>query len=389
MITLLSRLFIRDRENIGDAKVRTAWGMLCGFAGIGMNLLLFALKFLAGTISGSIAIRADAFNNLSDAGSSVITLLGFRLAGAKPDSEHPFGHGRFEYVSGLIVSFLIIHMGLDLFTESIGKIRNPEPVECSWLVVVILAASILGKLYMFLYNRTVGRRIDSAALQATASDSISDTVSTFVVLIATLIGKFSGVAVDAWCGMLVAAFILYSGGKAAWETIDPLLGKAPDPKFVTDVRRIVLECDKVSGIHDMVVHDYGPGRTMVSLHAEVSADEDILEIHDAIDLLEKRLRDEMGCEAVVHMDPIVMNDEKTRKVYAELIKIVHDTDKRLSVHDFRMVPGPTHTNLVFDIVAPYEIGRTDEELKTEIENRVHQHNSRWHLVINVDKSYVR
>ena len=264
MIQLLSRWLIHDRDNVSSPAVRRAYGTLCGAVGIALNILLFAGKFFAGQLSGSIAVTADAFNNLSDAGSSAVTLLGFRLAGKKPDTDHPFGHGRIEYISGLIVAGLILLMGVELAKSSLDKILHPEEVTFSLLALGIMAASVCVKLYMWLYNRQVGRRIHSAAMEATAMDSLSDTASTFAVLVAMLIGKWTGLAVDGYVGLVVALFILFSAYKAARETLSPLLGQAPDPELVREIRDIVLSDDTVVGVHDLVVHDYGPGRLMIT-----------------------------------------------------------------------------------------------------------------------------
>ena len=311
MIELLAKRFIRDRENLKDPAVRRAYGTLCGAVGIALNVLLFLGKFFAGTVSGSIAITADAFNNLSDAGSSAVTLLGFRLAGKKPDPEHPFGHGRIEYVSGLIVAGLILLMGVELVKTSVGKILHPEAVDLTAAALVILAVSVAVKIYMGLYNRAVGRRIDSPAMLATAKDSFSDAAATSAVLAATLVGKFTGLKIDGWVGLLVAGLILRAAWEAAQETLSPLLGQAPDDEFVRRIEDIVMGHEGVLGIHDLVVHDYGPGRVMISLHAEVPAEGNILELHDVIDNAEMALQKELGCEAVIHMDPVVTGDGVT------------------------------------------------------------------------------
>ena len=308
MISLLARLFIKPDPAREEPETRRAYGVLCGIVGICLNVLLFAGKFLAGTLSGSIAITADAFNNLSDAGSSFVTLVGFQLAGQKPDSEHPFGHGRMEYVSGLAVSVLILLMGLELGKTSIEKILHPEPVDSSPLIFAILCASILVKLYMFLYNRRLGKKLASPAMEATAMDSLSDSVATAAVLIATLVGRFTGLEIDGWCGVLVAAFILWSGINAVRDTLDPLLGTPPTHEFVQRIRDLVMAHSTILGIHDLIVHDYGPGRVMISLHAEVPANEDVLALHDEIDNVEKELREKLGCDAVIHMDPVVTDD---------------------------------------------------------------------------------
>ena len=389
MITLLSRWFIRDRDHVTDPAVRRAYGQLCGLTGIGLNVLLFIGKFLAGTISGSIAITADAFNNLSDAGSSVITLLGFRLAGRKPDPEHPFGHGRIEYISGLIVSGLILLMGAELAKTSFDKILHPAAVDFSVIAMVILAVSILVKLYMSLYNRQIGKKINSAAMAATAADSISDAISTSAVLAAMLVAKFSGLMIDGYVGMIVAVLILISGVKAAKETIAPLLGQAPETEFVQQIERIVMSHPPICGIHDLVVHDYGPGRVMISLHAEVPAGGDILELHDVIDNAEIALRRELNCEAVIHMDPIVTDDGITSELRAKVSKLVKTIDERITIHDFRIVPGNTHTNLIFDAVVPFDIGISAQEVSERISRLVSEMDSNYFAVVLVEHSYVK
>lgn len=389
MITLLSRWFIRDRDHVTDPAVRRAYGQLCGLTGIGLNVLLFIGKFLAGTISGSIAITADAFNNLSDAGSSVITLLGFRLAGRKPDPEHPFGHGRIEYISGLIVSGLILLMGAELAKTSFDKILHPAAVDFSVIAMVILAVSILVKLYMSLYNRQIGKKINSAAMAATAADSISDAISTSAVLAAMLVAKFSGLMIDGYVGMIVAVLILISGVKAAKETIAPLLGQAPEAEFVQQIEKIVMSHPPICGIHDLIVHDYGPGRVMISLHAEVPAGGDMLELHDVIDNAEIALRRELNCEAVIHMDPIVTDDGITSELRAKVSKLVKTIDERITIHDFRIVPGNTHTNLIFDAVVPFDIGISAQEVSERISRLVSEMDSNYFAVVLVEHSYVK
>lgn len=388
MIEFLARVFIRHRDTLSPSALRQAYGQLCGAVGIGLNLLLFAGKLFAGTISGSIAITADAFNNLSDAGSSVVTLLGFRLAGRKPDPEHPFGHGRMEYISGLAVAGLILLMGVELGKSSLKKILSPEEIVSSPLVLAILAVSVAVKLYMFYYNRSIGRKIKSAAMSATATDSLSDAVSTTAVLMATLVGQLTGLNIDGWVGLLVALFILFSAYKAAKETLSPLLGQTPDPEFVDRIEQIVLSYPEVLNIHDLIVHDYGPGRVMISLHAEVSADGDLLQLHDVIDNAEHRLKKELGCMAVIHMDPIITNDAHTdalRMAVAEKVKAI---DPRLTIHDFRTVSGPTHTNLIFDVVVPYDVKLTADEVRRRIGALVKELDENYFAVVQVDNSYV-
>ena len=389
MITLLCRWFIRDRDHVSDPAVRRAYGQLCGLTGIGLNVLLFIGKFLAGSISGSIAITADAFNNLSDAGSSLITLLGFRLAGRKPDPEHPFGHGRMEYISGLVVSGLILLMGAELVKTSFDKILHPAAVDFSVTAMVILAVSILVKLYMSLYNRRIGKKINSAAMAATAADSISDAISTAAVLAAMLVAKFSGLMIDGYVGMIVAVLILISGIKAAKETIAPLLGQAPEAEFVQQIERIVMSHPPICGIHDLVVHDYGPGRVMISLHAEVPAGGDMLTLHDVIDNAEIELRRELNCEAVIHMDPIVTDDGLTAELRSKVSELVKTIDERITIHDFRMVPGSTHTNLIFDAVVPFDIGLSVQEVSGRIRRLVSEMDGNYFAVVLVEHSYVK
>ena len=385
MISLLARLFIKQSGD--EQAVRKAYGILCGAVGIGFNVLLFIGKFFAGTLAGSIAITADAFNNLSDAGSSFVTLLGFQMAGQKPDSEHPFGHGRIEYLSGLAVSMLILLMGVELAKSSLQKILHPEPVDSSPVVIAILCVSIAVKLYMFSYNRRLGKKLNSSAMEATAMDSLSDSAATLAVLIATLVGHFTGLMIDGWCGILVAAFILWSGFNAAKDTLDPLLGTPPTREFVTQIRDIVMAHKSILGIHDLIVHDYGPGRVMISVHAEVSASENVLELHDEIDNVESELREKLGCEAVIHMDPIVTDDGITEETRERVAALVHCIDDAINIHDFRMVAGPSHTNVIFDAVVPYGFRLTDSEVEEKIKTAVRTLDGNYFAVVKVERSY--
>ena len=386
MVTLLGRLLIRQ-EGREEAEIRKAYGILCGAVGIFFNVLLFAGKFFAGTLSGSIAITADAFNNLSDAGSSVVTLLGFQLAGQKPDTHHPFGHGRMEYLSGLVVSMLILLMGVELGKSSLEKILHPEEVDFSPLIVGILCVSIAVKLYMFLYNKRIGKKLGSTAMEATAMDSFSDCVATTAVLAATLVGHFTGLRIDGWCGILVACFILWSGIGAARDTLDPLLGTPPTAEFVGRIRDLVMAHKGIIGIHDLIVHDYGPGRVMISLHAEVSASENVLELHDEIDNVENELREKLGCEAVIHMDPIVTDDGITEETRERVADLIHCIDDDINIHDFRMVSGPTHTNLIFDAVVPFGFRLSDEEVERKIKTAVRALDGNYSAVVKVERSY--
>ena len=388
MISVLAKWLIPNWEQVEDGAVRRAWGALCGFVGIGLNILLFAGKLVAGTLSGSIAITADAFNNLSDAGSSVVTLLGFRLAGKKPDAGHPFGHGRLEYVSGLIVAGLILLMGAELAKSSVDKILHPEAVTFSWLAAGILLASIGVKLYMYLYNRAVGKKIKSAAMSATAADSLSDTAATSAVLLAMVIGKLTDVQLDGWVGLVVALFILWSAVQAARDTISPLLGQAPDPMLVKEIESLVMAHDTVVGIHDLVVHDYGPGRCIISLHAEVPADRQVLELHDVIDSIEEELGQKLHCEAVIHMDPVVVGDPTVAALHQQVAALVKTIDPRISIHDFRMVPGQTHTNLIFDAVIPFDERLTRLQVAERIRQMVSEMEGNFRAVVKVENSYV-
>ena len=388
MITLLARLFIKDRDKVADAAVRRAYGMLCSLTGIGLNVLLFLGKYLAGRLSGSIAMTADAFNNLSDAGSSAITLLGFRMAAKKPDPGHPFGHGRIEYLSGVAVSIIIIVVGVQLGLESIDKIMNPQPVDAGLLPMLVLVASICVKGYMFAYNRGIGRKINSPGMAATAMDSLSDSIATSVVLISMLLSRFAGVNADGWGGIAVACFIIFSGFKAAKETLSPLLGNPPDPQLVHDITSIVLSHSEVMNVHDLIVHDYGPGRLMVSLHAEVPGNGDIYALHDTIDTIEYELSSKLGCDAVIHMDPVSPDGTKTAHMRDELAEAAKSIDPRLSIHDFRIVDGPTHTNVIFDAVLPNDSKLTEEEAVAQLEALVHSLWQNSHPKVHIDRPFV-
>ncbi len=376
-------------HDLSSPKARRQVGRLGGLVGMFLNLVLFAAKFTAGSLTGSIAVTADAFNNLSDAGSSVVTLVGFKMAGAPADPEHPFGHGRIEYIAGLIVSLIIIMMGFELLKGSAEKIFRPEAVSFSWLSFGILLLSIAVKGWMGLFNRRLGKMIGSAAMQATAMDSLSDAAATSAVLIGTVIAAATGVVLDGYLGVVVALFIMYTGFSTANDTLKPLLGKAPDKELVGQIERTVLAHEQIVGIHDLIVHDYGPGRCMVSLHAEVPSDSDILEMHDLIDMAEHELHETFHCDAVIHMDPIVTNDAVTNRMHDEVVSLVKGIDPALSIHDFRMVQGPTHTNLIFDVVMPFGFKMTEKELVQAISDRVREMEDHvYYAVVNVDRSYI-
>ena len=377
----------KDKEVLSEAA-RSRYGTIASCVGIAMNILLFCIKLFAGLISGAVSIVADAFNNLSDSASSLITLLGFRLAAKKPDRDHPFGHGRFEYISGFIVSIMIILVGFELAKSSVEKIITPEAVEFSGLAVAILCISVAVKLAMAIYYRSVGRRIGSGAVMASATDCLSDSVATTVVLACMLIGHFTSVNIDAYCGLAVSVFILISGLRSANETLSPLLGQPPTEEFLQRIDSIVRECELVKGTHDIIVHDYGPGRLIVSLHAEVPCDIDLLLIHDAIDNAEKELGERLGCEAVIHMDPVQVNDERVTEARKMVESLVTQIDARITVHDFRMVEGPTHTNLIFDAVLPRELKISDSEARDRISALISENDPCYRTVIQIDRSYI-
>ena len=384
----LVRLFIKDCDNVTDPAVRERYGILSGAVGIVLNLLLSAGKLFAGLMTGSISITAYAFNNLSDAGSSVVTLVGFKLAGQKADDGHPFGHGRMEYLAGLLVSLMILLVWVELGRSSIGKILRPEEVDFSLVSTGILAASILVKLWMGQFNRGLGRKIGSAAMAATAADSLSDAVATAAVLAGTLVNRFAHVNIDGWVGLAVAVFILRSGWGAAKDTINPLLGESPDPELVKQLRDLVLSHPQVVGMHDLIIHDYGPGRRLCSFHAEVPQDADILDAHDAIDHIEREIKEKFGIETTVHMDPIATADEKVNQLRRQVADLARVVEPEMTIHDFRVVRGPTHTNVIFDAVVPHKCRLTDEEVLQRLRRAVSALDPAYQAVIQIDRAYV-
>lgn len=388
MIGWLVKIFIKDSDNVKDSKVRESYGVLSGAVGIFCNVCLFVLKFIAGIITGAVSISADAFNNLSDAGSSVITLAGFKMAGKPADTDHPYGHGRIEYMAGLGVSVAIIVMGVELFKQSVDRIINPEETVFSVLSVVILVGSICVKTWMAFFNYTLGKRIDSAAMKATATDSLSDCITTTVVLASVFVQYISGYNIDGYAGAVVALFVLYAGFGAAKDTIAPLLGKAPEQKLVSQIEDAVLEGGGVLGIHDMVIHDYGPGRVFASLHAEVPYDMDMLTAHDIIDHAESRIKKRLGIDISIHMDPVIYDDEKLKQIKQEIYKIVSDIDDRITMHDFRLVDGPGVKKVIFDCVVPFDMPISDNEVKKRIADEVSQLEGNYEAVINIDKPLV-
>ena len=395
MISLLYRIFFEkrdDSERISDRDrenaERSAYGMLCGIAGIALNIILFAGKLFAGLVSGAVSIVADAFNNLSDAGSSVVTLLGFKIASHKADSEHPYGHGRFEYISALIVSAVILVMGFELAKESVSRIIRPENADVSVVTVLILVASILVKCYMAFYNNRYGKRINSAPLKAAATDSLCDCIATGMILITALLAYYTSVRLDGWCGLIVSLFILYAGYSSGREAVDPLLGAPPEPEYIDRIKDIVLGFDEnVIGIHDLMIHDYGPGRRIISLHAEVPSDIDMLQAHDVIDNIEKKLSDELGCVATIHMDPVQINDPRVNELKEKVIAIAAEIHPGITVHDFRVVFGDTHTNLVFDMAVPFSCTLDETQIKEKASKLIRSSlGRRYFAVITIDRS---
>lgn len=387
MIRYMIKRMMPAAEAGCDAATRQRCGRLAGLVGIGVNFLLFAMKLLAGALSGSVAVVADAFNNLSDAGTSVVTLVGFHLAGQEADEEHPFGHGRMEYLAGLVVSLAILLVGFELGKSSVEKILHPQGITFSWLSILILGASVLIKLWLWHFNRALGRCIDSAAMTAAAADSLSDAIATGVVLASGLLGSWLELQVDGYVGVLVAVFIFRAGWQAAKETLDPLLGRPMDPELARDIDRLVLDHPYILGIHDLVYHDYGPGRAMMSFHAEVPADGDLLAIHDVIDHIERELKQRNHIETVIHMDPVVQ-DENTERLRAQVEARAKELDERLSIHDLRTTAGPIHTNLIFDVMVPYGFHMTDAQVREALTRSIREISEKYYAVIEIDRPYV-
>ena len=389
MITLLSKLFIKNYTDYKDDHVRSQYGVLCGSFGVFLNVVLFVLKFIFGTLAASVAMTADAFNNLSDAGSSLVQILGFKLSSKKPDPDHPFGHGRIEYISGLIVSFIILYMGVALLKDSVLAIIQPEKTETSLLSVIIMGVGILIKVYMYIYNHLIARKIDSVAMEVVAKDSLNDVISTSVVIVAIIGSHFTTLPLDGIGGVIVAVFILKTGFESASDTIAPLLGTAPSEAFVTQIEEELMKHKPIIGMHDLIVHDYGPGRMMISLHAEVPGDMNIFSLHDVIDIAENDIAMRFGCHVVIHMDPVDIHNARLEELKTILSEEVPKINPELKYHDVRMVPGDTHTNLIFDVVKPYSCILTDDQLKMVIHEAVHARCPDVYCAITVDQPFVK
>ena len=387
MTAILTRLFIKSPHDVSSPAVRRAYGTLVSTVGIILNLLLAAGKFTVGFLFGAIAVQADAVNNLSDAGSQIISLITFKIAAKPADHDHPFGHARIEYVAPMIVSFFILLIGWNLLSDSIDKLLHPSETIFSWISVGVLAVSVLVKLWLCIFNRKIAKVIDSSVMRATAADSLSDAGATAAVLVATLVFKFTGFDPDAYMGILVALLILWAGVKILNDTKNSILGERPSEETVEEIRRMVEEfrADGAIGLHDLVVHNYGPGRVMASLHVEVDGDEDIYVSHDMADRIERRLRVECGIEATVHMDPVAIRDPRVNALRTMAQELAAALDERLRIHDFRIVPGDTHVNLIFDVAAPFTLPMTDAELRNALADRIHASDDQLFAVITVDR----
>lgn len=387
MTDFLIRKFVPNYEKTGDTQVRTAYGKLSSLVSIICNLILFALKLLAGVLSASVAITADAFNNLSDASSGIITLLGFKMASKPADPEHPYGHARYEYLSGLLISVLILVIGVELFKSGVEKILHPEGTAFRGVTAGILIASILVKLWLCVFNRKVGILIDSGTLKAASADSRNDVLATSAVLASTVISYFARVDLDGYMGVAVAAFILYSGVGLVRETIHPLLGGAPDPETVQMIQDKIMSYPGVLGTHDLMIHDYGPGRQFASVHVEVAAEEDILKSHDVVDNIERDFLSHAGIHMIVHMDPIVTADPVVAELRLFLTDVVKGIHPALSIHDLRIVPGPTHTNMIFDCVVPNDCQIAPGEVCRRIREKVSTSYPDHFCMITIDESF--
>jgi cation diffusion facilitator family transporter len=386
MTKLLCRLFIKDGENVKDARVRSAYGTMCAIVGIVLNILLFAGKFIVGTLVGSLSIRADAINNITDALSQLISLVSFRISAKPADRDHPFGHARMEYVASMIVSMIVLFIGYQLFRASIDKIIHPVPTEFRWVSVAVLGVSILVKLWLGLFNRSVGKKINSDVLRATMADSLSDAIATSAVLISSLVYHFTAFDPDAYMGILVALWIVGAGIRIMNDTKNSILGSPPDAKTLEDIRAIINSYPEALGIHDMVVRNYGPGCTIASIHVEVDGTADVFHTHDAIDRMEKQLYTEAGIQATIHMDPIVTDDPMLDELRTRVAALICELDGRMTMHDFRMVKGNTHSNLIFDVVVPFEVKESNADIKAAIDARIKTIDQSLCTVITVDRA---
>ncbi len=385
MTKLLLKLFVKDYKNVQSPSVRSAYGTLSGIVGIVVNFLLAAAKFAVGTFFGSVAISADAINNLSDAGSSLLSLISFKISSKPADREHPFGHARIEYVASMIVSFLILHIGITLIIDSFDKIINPVETKFGMLSVFVLTGSILAKLWLYLFNNKMGKAIKSSVLRATAIDCLSDTVSTSAALASVLVLRFFELDIDAYVGIIVSLFIIYSGAKILNDTKNSILGEAPSKETVEAIKNLISEYPEALGVHDMIIHSYGANNIIASFHIEVDGSHDIFKSHDMTDNIEKRIREELGIECTIHMDPLITDNERINELRQRVVEIVTEFDSRMQIHDFRVVEGESHTNLIFDICVPFEVKLKDSEVSDVIKKKINQIDRAFFAVIQVDR----
>lgn len=387
MTNLLIKLFIKDK-NTENPETRAKYGILSSVTGIIVNILLSAVKLIIGIFANSISIISDALNNVTDAGSSIVTMIGFKVSQKKIDKDHPWGHGRMEYITAFIVDILIVLVGVELFKSSFDKIINPTLPDISTVTIVILVIAVLTKLWLFLFYNKIAKTIDSAAIKGNAYDSISDSISTFVVLLSAIVAKIFGISIDGYASILVSIFILFTGFKALKETIDLLLGMKPDTEFVEKLEEFTKKYEMISGIHDIMVHDYGPGRKIVSFHAEVPANCDICKAHDMIDQMEQDIYDEFNCITTIHMDPIVTDDEEINEMRKKTEEIVKEINPEFSIHDFRMTDGGDRVNLIFDLVISPDTKMDREELKNMVQQKIHSVNDKYYAVPKIENSYI-
>ena len=389
MTEFLVRHFVKDYENTSKVSVRTAYGVLASVTGIFCNILLFAAKWLIGYLLHSISVMADAFNNLSDAGSSIISLIGVKMAGKPADKEHPFGHGRIEYIAALIVAFLVMEVGFTFFKSAIAKVREPEELHFQAVSMLILFLSVAVKLWMGVFNKNLGKRINSQVMMATAADSMGDVITTGATIASVLFFYFTGINIDGYVGLGVSLVVMWAGIGIAKDTLEPLIGQAVDPKVYLQITNFVEKYDGVVGSHDLIVHNYGPAKSMASIHAEVPNNVDIEESHAVIDRIEREAMEKMGIFLVIHMDPVETEDKKVLAIKKDAEEIIKEMDKRVSIHDFRVVGGRDHKNLIFDMVIPYEYDKEKQnDLREEFARRLREKNDRYHAVITMERSYV-
>ncbi len=387
MTNLLIKLFIKDKD-VNNTETRGKYGMLSSITGILVNILLSIVKLVIGIIANSISIISDALNNITDVGSSFVTMIGFKISQKKIDKDHPWGHGRMEYITAFIVDIIILMVGFELLKSSVDKIIHPELPNVNNVTIIILVIAVLTKLWLFFFYKKIAKIIDSNAIKGNAYDSISDSISTLVVLLSAIVARIFGISIDGYASLIVSIFILFTGYKAIKETVDLLLGMKPDPEFIKNIEEEAKKYDMISGIHDIMVHDYGPGRKIVSFHAEVPADGDICKVHDVIDQMEQDLFNKFNCITTIHMDPIVVNNKEINEMKEFTEKIVKEMNPEFSIHDFRMTDGGQRINLIFDLVVPRDKEYDGEEIRKNIQNKIHEKNNKYFAVIKVETSYI-